>query len=144
MKKSQSFGFDLLVIIISVILFSQVAVFSLQDFPKDYFFQRNIENNELLKSALMKDNSLALLDCHLMFNDDLCLDAFNESITSSLKEYLGSRNYLLQIGDLEFARNESHKCFKKAIPLHLELELPSGNVSAFFSIYLDSEVIDEC
>jgi len=139
MNKSQTFGFDLLMIIIGVVFFSELIYTSFFNFPADYFFQRNIENHELLRSALMFNNSLSYLDCALSFNSSGCRIAFNNSVEYALKSYLEERKYLLSVcgiynNDIEGLR------FKKAIPYFLNLTLSNGYCEIYFSIYSNKEV----
>jgi hypothetical protein len=141
MIKCQSFGFDLLLIMVAIAFFSQLMYYSFMDNSSNYFLQRSIENHELLRAALMRNNSLAYLDCYVSFNNLGCLAAFNESIAHSLESYLGSnRNYLLRICGLDYFSNESHKCFSKALPYYLNIT--DIGCEAYFSIYDESEVID--
>ncbi len=142
MIKCQSFGFDLLLIIIVIAFFSELMYYSfINGNSADYFFQRSIENHELLRAALMRNNSLAYLDCYLSFNNIGCLNAFNESIRDSLDSYLGDgREYLLRICGIDFFSNESNKCFSRALPYYLNLT--EIGCEAYFSIYDESEVID--
>jgi len=143
MNKCQSFGFDLLMIIIGVVFFSELIYSSFFNFPADYFLQRNIENHELLRAAFMQNNSLAYFDCFLAFNSNECLKAFNDSIEYSINSYLKGRHYLLSFCGLKYSSDESmDNCFKKAIPYYINISLPSGNCEAYFSIYNDLEVND--
>ena len=53
MIKCQSFGFDLLLIIIVIAFFSQFTYYSfIRDDSPNYFLQRGIENHELLRAVL--------------------------------------------------------------------------------------------
>jgi hypothetical protein len=143
MIKCQSFGFDLLMIIIAVIFFSVLIYTSFFDFPKDYFLQRNIENNELLLAVLMHNNSLAYFNCFLAFSSNECLASFNSSIKDSFSSYLGNRTYILNFCGLRYSNVENtNLCFKKAIPYYLNISLPNGDCEVYFSIYTDEEVID--
>ncbi|MFA5333777.1 MAG: hypothetical protein WC376_04750 [Candidatus Nanoarchaeia archaeon] len=143
MNKAQSFGFDLLMIILGLTFFSELIYTSFFDFPKDYFFQRNIENNELLRAVFMQNNSLAYFDCFLAFSSNDCLKSFNESIKASLSSYLGNRKYLLSFCGLKYSNADSENfCFTKAIPYYLNISLPNGDCEVYFSIYNEGEVID--
>ncbi|MDD4352985.1 MAG: hypothetical protein PHN56_00865 [Candidatus Nanoarchaeia archaeon] len=145
MNKAQTFGFDLLIIIIGIIFFSQLIYTSFFNFPKDYFFQRNIENHELLRAFLMQNNSLAYLNCYESITDNDCLKAFNDSVKASLSNYLDNREYLLEICGLRYYSNESfNSCFIKAIPYYLNLTLTNGNCEVYFSIYTNKEVSELC
>lgn len=143
MNKCQSFGFDLLMIIIAIIFFSQMIFTTFFNFPKDYFFERNIENHELLRAVLMQNNSLAYFDCFMAFSSNDCLKAFNDSIEASLNAYLVNRNYVLNFCGLKYSNKDyDNLCFTKAIPYYLNISLPNSNCEIYFSIYTDGEVID--
>jgi hypothetical protein len=148
MNKTQTFGFDVLMIIIGVAFFSQLIYASFFNFSPDYFLQRNIENHELLRAILMQNNSLAYFDCFLAFQSNECLDFFNESIKNSLSSYLGNRDYLISFCGLKYSGNESDNlCFKKAIPYYLNLSLSYGNgCEVYFSIYNKNELgeVEKC
>ncbi|MDD5054620.1 MAG: hypothetical protein PHT91_01010 [Candidatus Nanoarchaeia archaeon] len=139
MNKSQTFGFDLLIIVVGVIFFSQLIYASFLDFPDDYFLQRSIENHELLRAAFSKDNSLSYLDCALSFDSFECRQAFNNSIEDSLNSYLMGRNYLLSVCGV-YDNFENRLNFTKAIPYFLNLSLPGGDCAVYFSIYYEGEV----
>lgn len=129
-------------IIIGIVLFSELIIINSGRIYGDYFFQRNIENHELLRAALERNNSLAYFDCFLTYSSVDCLKAFNDSIKESFENYLPGKNYELDFCGLRYSSNSGEKCFKKAAPYYINISLPGKSCEVYFSIYLDSEVIN--
>lgn len=140
-KKSQSFGFDVLLSLTALLLFNQLLILNSPDNEKLILLEHRIENNQLLYLSLIYNNSLSLFDSYVCNGNIESLNKFTTNIQHVLDTYVTNREYLFLAGD-EIISSEGVEsvCLEKASPSVFEIETSCGtNIRFEFSIYTQGE-----
>lgn len=140
-KKSQSFGFDILVTATALLLFNQLMINSTANVEDVLILQHNIENNQLLYLALAYNNSVSLFNSYACNNNTVSLQMFKDNALHVLETYVQNREYLLSAGD-EVVSSEGVEtvCLSRASPAVFQIHSSCGTVLTFqFSIYTTGE-----
>ena len=141
MSKAQTFGFDVLLTLTSVLVFTQLLyLYSISEDPS-LLLERRVENNQLLTLALMYNNSLAYFDSYICNGNVDSLGMFNTTITHVLDTYLSNREYLFIANELIYSsEGVSSVCLERASPVIFEINSSCDTVLRFeFSIYVQGE-----
>lgn len=145
MNKSQSFGFDTLLIIFGLIIFGQILFFYVLRTDSTNLNHKIIENNQVVYLMLEYNNSLSLFDDYFCNNNLDSFEEFNETINHFLESYLINRLYFLNIDGIIYSKeNISHICLKNAIPSMFNITSSCDKfINLEFSIY-SLEEKEEC
>lgn len=141
MSKAQSFGFDLLMVIIIIILFGELLLIQELNTKPSLLMQRKVENAQLLNLLLVYNNSLSFIDSFLCNNNTGSLQEFNDSVEHVLNNYVNNREYLLAVNNLVYSSEGVNSvCLKQASPAKLNITSNCGtNLNFEFSIYTQGE-----
>ncbi|MBN1923823.1 MAG: hypothetical protein JW791_03630 [Nanoarchaeota archaeon] len=141
MSKAQSFGFDVLLTITAVLVFSQVLLFTSLKSNPSLMFENKLENSQLIYLLLTYNNSIALFDSYVCTNNIESFSLFNQTILSFLNAYVNNREYLLSANGLIYSsEGTSSVCLKEATPVILNINSSCNTLLSFeFSLYTQEE-----
>lgn len=143
MSKAQSFGFDVLLTLIAVLLFTQLLYLYSVNQGSSLSLQRRLENNQALLLALKYNNSISLFNSYACNNNLESFEKFNESITYYLKTYVSNREYLFAVNGFVYSSERvGSVCLKRASPVIYSVNSSCNSVLNFeFSIYNKGEKV---
>ncbi|VVB74370.1 Uncharacterised protein [Candidatus Tiddalikarchaeum anstoanum] len=140
-RKSQSFGFDVLLTVTAVLIFSQLLPKIINDNSEVLLSERRIENGRTLYLALVYNNSLALFDNYACDDNIESLYEAMNNTKHFLDTYVNNREYLLSMND-EVLGSEGveNVCLKNSASSTFRVESSCKTVLTFqFSIYTKGE-----
>lgn len=142
MNKAQSFGYDLLFILISLIIFGEI--FYIRDIHiNDNLLSKGIENEQVIYLALSFNNSLFYFNDYICNGDLNSFLEFNNTIENFFKTYLQNRNYIFMINGIKYG--ETNICLNNARPVFYTLNSTCETIiNVAFNIYTNNEVGTNC
>jgi hypothetical protein len=140
-KKSQSFGFDVLVSVAALLIFNQLMFIHDVHGETAELLQHKIENSRALYLGLVYNNSISLYDSYVCSGNTESLARFRGNMEYFFETYAGNREYLLSAsGEIISSESVDNVCLTAASPAVFEFESSCGTDLRFeFSIYTQGE-----
>ncbi len=123
MNKSQSFGIDILIIIIGIIVMGELLLVTATK-PESGIYLQRVENQQLLYTLMNYNNSILYFDTYLCSGNKDALAKFNKSVEYVINMYRGPREYLFIVNGLNYSSEGLDRvCLKEASPAISKIKL---------------------
>jgi hypothetical protein len=141
-RKSQSFGFDILLTVTALLLFNQLMILSKADNSQFLLLERGSENERTLYNALLYNNSIVFADDYACNGNNVSYTAFRSAVNGFLDDYVLNREYLLSFGsNIISSENVTEVCLVRASPIVFNVTSSCGTILTLqFSIYTKGEL----
>ncbi len=137
MNKGQSFGIDLLIIVVGIIVMGELLLVTATK-PQSGIYLQRVENQQLLYTVMNYNNSILYLNTYLCTGNEGALAKFNKSVEYVMDMYRGPREYLFVVNGLNYSSEGLDRvCLKEASPAIYEINLTcNGKASATLVLYM--------